>query len=94
MVAASFSWPVATAVVRVAKVILAQELSQAVLSGRVILRLGVTGLAGAGQQVAPLYHWLRSVRQGARSSQMCCGAPSVEGKLLGFDRISQRAPIP
>jgi hypothetical protein len=38
MVAASFSWLVAFAAVRVAKAILAQELSQAVLRDLVILR--------------------------------------------------------
>jgi hypothetical protein len=46
------------------------------------------------QFVVPPHHWLRTARPGACSSQMCCGPASVEGKLLGFDRISQRAPIP
>jgi hypothetical protein len=49
MVAATFSWPVATPAVRVAKVILAQQLSQAVSDHRVVsigIFIGLTSPAG------------------------------------------------
>jgi hypothetical protein len=49
MVAATFSWPVATPAALVAKVMLAQELSQVVLRPRVgVFRIyiGLTSLAG------------------------------------------------
>ena len=65
--------------------------------GRVVLTDTLkahAGITDAASFVVPPHHWLRAVRRGACSSQMYCGPASVEGKLLDFDRISQRAPIP
>src|SRR5271157_4611139 len=98
MVAATFSWPVATPAVMAPKATLAQELSQLVPRPQCgkcwhAYRLDIAGAVITDSPPSTPSSWCTALKAGA-ASLSCCGAALVEGKLLGFDRISQRAPIP